>query len=62
MPNDCPYCGKQHFNFGDDEGEVELWIDETLDGERAIAADPPYAWSIPISFCPFCGRDLRGED
>lgn len=17
MPNDCPYCGKPHFNFGD---------------------------------------------
>lgn len=24
MSNDCPYCGKQHFNFGDDEEGVEL--------------------------------------
>lgn len=26
MPNDCPYCGKPHFNFGDDEEGVEMWI------------------------------------
>lgn len=58
MSNDCPYCNNQYLNFGDDDDEVELWIDETLDGERVIAIDPPYAWSIPINFCPFCGRDL----
>lgn len=56
MSNDCPYCNKPYFNFGDDQDEVELWIDETFDGERVIAIDPPYAWSIPINFCPFCGR------
>lgn len=23
MPNDCPYCGKRHFNFwGDDNGDT----------------------------------------
>lgn len=58
MPNDCPYCGKQHLNFGDYEEGVELWLDETNDGERVIAVDPPFAWSIPINYCPFCGRDL----
>lgn len=26
MPSDCPYCGKPHFNFGDDEEGVEMWI------------------------------------
>lgn len=54
----CHYCGKPHFNFGDDDECVELWIDEMSDGRRVIAADPPYAWSIPINYCPFCGRDL----
>ena len=28
MPSDCPYCGKPHFNFGDDEEGVEMWINE----------------------------------
>lgn len=59
---DCHYCHKPCFNFGDDEDEVELWIDETLDGERVIAIDPPYAWSIPINYCPFCGRDFNKEE
>ena len=55
---DCVFCGNPHFNFGDNNAGVELWIDETLDGERVIAIDPPYAWSVPINYCPFCGRDL----
>lgn len=54
----CVFCGNPHFNFGDDEEGVEMWIDETLDGERVIAIDPQYAWSIPINYCPFCGRNL----
>lgn len=58
----CVFCGKPHSNFGDDEEEVELWIDEMNDGRRVIAVDPPYAWSIPINFCPFCGRKLAKED
>lgn len=36
-----------------------MWLSQLL---VVIAADPPYAWSIPINYCPFCGRDLRGED
>lgn len=59
MPNDCPYCGKPHFNFGDDEEGVEMWINEPNDGEYVIVADPPFAWSAPINFCPFCGRKLE---
>ena len=59
MPNDCPYCGKPHFNFGDDEEGVEMWINEPNDGEHVIVVDPPYAWSIPINYCPFCGRKLE---
>lgn len=58
MPNDCPYCGKPHFNFGDDEEGVEMWINEPNDGEYVIVADPPFAWSTPINICPFCGRKL----
>lgn len=49
MPNDCVMCGKTRFNFGDyDEGV----------GDHVIVVDPPYAWSIPINYCPFCGRKL----
>lgn len=59
MPNDCPYCGKPHFNFGDDEEGVEMWINEPNDGEHVIVVDPPYAWSIPINYCPFCGCEAE---
>lgn len=44
-----------------------MWIEKTRNGERVIATDSPceppssYAWSIPINFCPICGRKLRGE-
>lgn len=57
----CPYCNSPRSNFGDDDEEVELWIDEMYNGERVIAVDPPYAWSAPINFCPFCGRKFREE-
>ena len=35
------------------------WINEPNDGEYVIVADPPFAWSTPINFCPFCGRKLE---
>ena len=41
MPNDCPYFGKPHFNFGDDEEEVEMKINKTNDDENIIVVDPP---------------------
>lgn len=36
-----------------------MWINEPNDGEYVIAVDPPFAWSAPITFCPFCGRKLE---
>lgn len=64
MPNDCPYCEKQHLNFGDAEEEVDMWIEKTRDGKHVIAVDysvasSTYAWSAPIDYCPFCGRKLK---
>lgn len=58
MPNGCVMCGKTRFNFGDYDEGVEMRIDEMDTGEHIIVVDPPYAWSIPINYCPFCGRDL----
>ena len=54
----CVFCGNPHFNFGDDEEGVEMRIGEMDTGEHIIVVDSPYAWSIPINFCPFCGRKL----
>ena len=62
MPNDCPYCGKPQLNFCDNEEEVEMWIEKTYDGKHVISVDPPCAWSIPINFCPFCGRKLKEDE
>lgn len=36
-----------------------MWLDETEDGEPVIAIEAPYAMSIPINYCPFCGRKLK---
>lgn len=58
MPNDCVMCGKTRFNFGDYDEGVKMWINETNDGDHVIVVDPPHAWSIPINYCPFCGRKL----
>lgn len=59
---DCPYCEEPYLNFSGDDEEVEMWIEKTRNGEHVIAVDPPYAWSIPINFCPFCGRDFNKEE
>lgn len=59
MSNGCVMCSKTRFSFGDYDEGVEMWINETSTGEHVIVADPPYAWSIPINFCPFCGRKLE---
>lgn len=61
MPNDCPYCGEPQINFVDEDDGTEMWIEKTFDGNHVISVDSPYVWSIPINFCPFCGRLLRGE-
>ena len=61
MDNDCPYCGKDRSNFGDDDEGVWMWIDNTISDAPVIAVDPPFAWSAPITFCPFCGRNLNGR-
>ena len=62
MSSVCVMCGNPRFNFGDYDDGVEMWINETNDGDHVIAVDPPYAWSIPINFCPFCGRDFNKEE
>lgn len=63
MPNDCPYCGKPQLNFCDNEERVEMWIEKTYDSKHVISVDSsPYVWSIPINYCPFCGRKLEQED
>ena len=58
MTNGCVMCSKTRFNFGDYDEGVEMRIGEMDAGEHIIVVDPPYAWSIPINYCPFCGRDL----
>nr|DAG17670.1 MAG TPA: zinc-ribbon containing domain protein [Caudoviricetes sp.] len=46
---------------------MELYISRTPDGDDVIVVDGirpgcRSAWSIPISFCPICGRQLGGEN
>lgn len=63
MPNDCQYCEEPRLNFVDEYGGVEMWIEKTYDSKHVISVDSsPYVWSIPINYCPFCGRKLEQED
>lgn len=61
MSNGCVFCGRAHFNFGDADDDVEMRIDDTGDGRCVIAIDQSYAWSIPINYCPYCGRNLMKQ-
>ena len=65
-PSTCDFCGKVRFNFCDPHG-VELYLDQASNGDHVIVVngirpDCPGALSIPISYCPFCGRGLKKED
>ena len=65
-PSTCDYCGKPRFQFCG-TGGVELYISRTPDGDDVIVVDGirpgcRSAWSIPISFCPFCGRKLKEDE
>ena len=62
MPNDCPYCGEPQLNLVDEDGGIEMWIEKTYDDKHVISVDSPYVWSIPINFCPICGRKLTMDD
>lgn len=56
MPSDCPYCCEPYLSIGDIG--AEMWVGvRTEDGQRVISV--PYEWSIPINFCPICGRKLE---
>ena len=55
MPNDCPYCGERFTDFSEPDGGIEMWLDETEDGEPVIAVEAPYAMSIR---CPNCGGQI----
>ena len=61
MPNGCQYCGKQYTDFSKHDGGIEMYIDENEYGEPVISVEVPYEVSIPINFCPFCGRKLIGD-
>lgn len=57
--DDCPYCREPYLNFEDDGEGVEMRVNKLESGGYIIAVDPPYAWSVHINFCPFCGRKLE---
>ena len=62
-PSTCDFCGKVRFNFCGTGGD-ELYLDQASNGDPVIVVDGirpdcPGALSIPIAFCPFCGRELE---
>lgn len=57
---DCAYCGKRRINFNQDE-DYTMRIENNDRGDYVIVTGELMIDSIPISFCPFCGRDLHKE-
>lgn len=62
----CDYCGRPRFQFCDTH-DIMLYLGHTTDGDDVIVAygirpDCLEAQSIPINYCPFCGRKLGGGD
>lgn len=57
---DCTYRGKRRINFNQDE-DYTMRIENNDRGDYVIVTGELMIDSIPISFCPFCGRDLHKE-
>lgn len=58
---DCAYCGKRRINFNQDKDYI-MRIENNASGSYFIATGELMIDSIPINFCPFCGRELTKED
>ena len=62
----CYYCRGYDGLDAAEGGPDAILIRWTLDGYPTITVDHPHdnygTWSIPISFCPFCGRKLEKMD
>lgn len=58
----CDYCSGYDGLNAAEVGPDAIIIRWTLDGYPTIVVDHPHgnygSWSIPIKYCPFCGRDL----
>lgn len=59
----CDYCRGYDGLDAAEGGPDEILIRWMLNGYPVIIVDHPNdnygSWSIPISFCPFCGRKLE---
>lgn len=58
---DCVYCGKRRISFNQDE-DYTMRIENNDRGDYFIVTSELMIDSIPINFCPFCGRKLEKED
>lgn len=58
---DCAYCGKRRINFNQDN-DYTMRIENNDRGDCFIATGELMIDSIPISFCPFCGRKLKEDE
>ena len=58
---DCTYCRNPRTNFNQDN-DYTMRIENNDRGDYFIATGELMIDSIPISFCPFCGRKLEKMD
>lgn len=58
----CDYCNGYIRLNATDGGQDAINICWMLDGRPVIMVDHPHdcrgSWTIPINYCPFCGRKL----
>lgn len=58
---DCTYCRNPRINFNQDN-DYTMRIENDACGGYFIATGELMIDSIPINYCPFCGRKLAKED
>lgn len=57
----CTYCRNPKTSFNQDN-DYTMRIENNDRGDYFIATGELMIDSIPINFCPFCGRKLTRED
>lgn len=52
MTSGCVFCGNPHFNFGDDEEGIEMWINEPCERRVRHCCRPAVRMEHPDQFLP----------
>ena len=64
----CPFCEDiGHLHRLDPDAERSMFLAKTrgkvsIVAEHHVPGQMPFRFAMPINYCPFCKRDLRGDN